>query len=255
MIPIDKELIKQRFAKSITSYNKHAQAQQQIAKTLAKMIANNTKGIFTNVLEIGAGTGFLTNELLTTFEIQNIVCNDMVKQYKDILQEKVKNKNTEFRFIACDLENTDNFANNYDLITSASTLQWIVDLDKLFAQLSKKINKQGTFAFSTFGKQNLIEFREILSQGLYYPNLEILLDIVKKYFKVCDFYEEQIVLYFENPIDVLKHIKYTGVNSLIRSKLTKQKLSSFNTEYTNKYSTSQGVKLTYNPIYIIAKNI
>ncbi len=255
MVEIDKQLIKERFAKSIDTYNAHAISQKQIAETLIKYIQKHSEDKFNKVLELGAGTGFLTNELLNAFSINELECNDMVGEYKTILQEQANKHNTNFNFIECDLEQTNNFKNKYSLIASASALQWIVELDHLFKNLSDKIESNGMLAFSTFGKKNLIEFRSILSQGLFYPNLQMLKDTVGKYFTVCHYYEEEIIMHFKTPTDVLKHIKYTGVNSLIRSTMTRKKLNAFSDEYTQKYTSEKGVRLTYNPIYIIAKKL
>lgn len=253
MIKIDKELIKQRFAKSIATYDDCAKAQKQIAEHLANKLKEHTNGIFQNVLELGAGTGFLTQQILQKTKIKKLTCNDMVEEYKELLEAMCKKTNTIFEFVPCDLERVENFKDTYDLMISSSALQWIVELESLFAKLSLKLNKQGVFAFSTFGKKNLIEFREILSQGLYYPDLDYLQSILKKDFTINHFAEEEIIMQFASPIEVLRHLKNTGVNSLIRGKLTKQKLNEFNQEYLRKYASSQGVRLTYHPIYIIAK--
>lgn len=253
MIEIDKKLIKQRFAKSITTYSECAKAQKQIAEHLAQKIKEYTNGTFQNALELGAGTGFLTQQILQKISINKLTCNDMVEEYKELLQAECKKTNTSFDFIPCDLENTKNFTETYDLIASSSALQWIVELEQLFAQLHLKLKEQGIFAFSTFGKKNLIEFRKILRQGLYYPDLDFLLSILKKNFTIDYFAEQEIIMQFASPIEVLKHIKNTGVNSLIRTKLTKQKLNQFNTQYLQNYTSEKGVKLTYHPIYIIAK--
>ena len=52
-----KSLIKQRFSKSLKSYNKCAIVQKQMAHNLFDMIENNS---YNNILELGCGTGFVT---------------------------------------------------------------------------------------------------------------------------------------------------------------------------------------------------
>ena len=60
-----------------------------------------------------------------------------------------------------------------------------------------------------------------------------------------------IKIYFDNPVDIIKHFKLTGVNALKEVSLTKSRLKEFEEEYGKKYSQGDKVYLTYNPVYII----
>ncbi|MGB5686982.1 MAG: hypothetical protein WBM35_14320, partial [Candidatus Electrothrix sp.] len=51
----------------------------------------------------------------------------------------------------------------------------------------------------------------------------------------------------------LNHLRQTGVNSINRKPWTRQKLHSFCQEYTKRFHVDQAVRLTYNPMYFVAR--
>ena len=75
---------------------------------------------------------------------------------------------------------------------------------------------------------------------------------MKKY-NFIEYREEKSRLYFDNAIDVLKHLKYTGVNALSPFNLTKSKIKKFEEDYKRKYADNQKVYLTYNPVFVVIK--
>ena len=58
---------------------------------------------------------------------------------------------------------------------------------------------------------------------------------------------------FDTPLEVLKHMKQTGVNGLRKPFLGKEWFRSFEEKYYGLHATNNKVRLTYNPITIIAK--
>ena len=60
-------------------------------------------------------------------------------------------------------------------------------------------------------------------------------------------------LEFESPKEVLKHIKSTGVNCLNVKNFYKSGFLKFEKEYKKLFDEKSCVKLTYHPIYIVAK--
>ena len=52
-------------------------------------------------------------------------------------------------------------------------------------------------------------------------------------------------------IEILKHLKLTGVNAVKEMKLTKSKIESFEENYRKLHTKKDKVILTYNPVYII----
>ncbi|MCC8142791.1 MAG: hypothetical protein LUD02_09010 [Tannerellaceae bacterium] len=65
--------------------------------------------------------------------------------------------------------------------------------------------------------------------------------------------EEEIVLTFDDPYQVLQHLKYTGVTATGSGGWTRKTVQEFSTRYRKLFSTGNNqVKLTYRPLYLVA---
>ena len=156
-------------------------------------------------------------------------------------------------FILGDIEQVNLSKKEYifDLIISNATFQWINDLNNLFKNLYMNLEKEGYFCFTTFGKENFIELKRVANISLKYYSLENLSYILSSNnFEILHIEEDMNKLFFENPYQVLKHIKNTGVNSIKKAIWTKNKLNNFINTYQEFYTD---ISLTYHPIYIICK--
>ncbi len=247
---MNKALIKKRFADSKTTYNKHAVAQQQISMHLAQLIKAQPQSHFDSVLEVGCGTGGYTRILLSTITSNRYVLNDLCNH---IHLEAIENSPKTFEFIEGDAETVD-LGNEYDLITSASTVQWFVHPDAFVGKCHAMLKSDGLLLINTFGPENLIEIKQTTGSSLTYYTTDAIKQWFEPYFEHVQVVEEKIQLHFDTPRDVLKHIKLTGVNALSSSsqRWSKQHLENFTTTYSNLFATDQGVALTYHPIYIVA---
>ena len=146
-----------------------------------------------------------------------------------------------------------NYPKNIDLIISSSTIQWFNHITTFFENSYNSLNKEGILAISTFSKNNFIEINNILSIGLYYFSLNNLLQIAKeKGFKLLLGYNTYKKIFFSSPMQVLKHIRNTGVNALDNSIWNRKKIAFFEKEYLQ-YKTKEGFPLTYHPTILIFK--
>ena len=60
---IDKKLVEERFAKSVSTYDDHAVVQKQMANDLVKLLVESDLQGKNSLFEYGCGTGFLTKRL------------------------------------------------------------------------------------------------------------------------------------------------------------------------------------------------
>ena len=72
---INKELIKKRFSKCITTYDENAKIQKRMAEKLFSLLERND---FDKILEIGCGTGLLTKIAVEKLNFRTYTANDMV---------------------------------------------------------------------------------------------------------------------------------------------------------------------------------
>jgi malonyl-CoA O-methyltransferase len=100
---------------------------------------------------------------------------------------------------------------NYDLVCSSSSFQWIDDLDGLLKNISQHSEE---LIFSIYVDGNLKEIKEHFKISLNYMRFAEILKILKKYFIVQEAEEEEITLNFNSPLNVLRHLKYTGVTGI-----------------------------------------
>ena len=93
-------------------------------------------------------------------------------------------------------------------------------------------------------------------QGLNYISLEFLKrQLEQQNFEVLFIEQEVKQIYFDHPKSVLQHLKATGVTATAKShRWTKQSLQQFYSDYQQFYD-EQGFRLTYHPIYVIARRI
>ena len=75
---IDKEIVRKRFGKNWLSYNQHASVQREICQKLAGFLATNELTDFDSLLEVGCGSGLLTNEILKIAKLREYYANDLV---------------------------------------------------------------------------------------------------------------------------------------------------------------------------------
>ncbi|MEB3753944.1 malonyl-ACP O-methyltransferase BioC [Acinetobacter sp. MD2(2019)] len=250
---IDKSKVQQRFARAKYSYTEQAIAQQQICQHLSALIQQYCPTPLKKVFEIGCGSGNLTHLLLPQLQIEQYIVNDL---YPAVMEFFKHDANVDF--CLGDAE-TIVYPKQLTAIVSSSALQWMQDLNHVFAKIHQALHSQGWFCFSIFGPENLKEIKALTGQGLSYHSAEQITTLLQQQgFEVLHTEQHSIQLMFSHPLRVLKHLKATGVTASSHHFVwTKQRLKQFDQDYAQfSQINDQGVSyypLTYHPIYIIAR--
>lgn len=233
---IDKALVKKRFSRNLKTYKDNSVVQCKMADRLVGMIRFQPK----KILELGCGSGLLTEKLVREFSAKDYCAIDIVEECRNYIGKI----SPDIRFYHSDIE-TYEFQEKYDLIISNAVFQWIDNLPKFIEKLKNCLTPKGVLLFSTFGTDNLFEISKLTGAGLKYKTVQELNSLLKPQ----EIFEDRIELEFDTPKDVLKHLKYTGVNAISNNHWTKSDLK----EFENGYKTlcPKGIKLTYNPIYVM----
>lgn len=244
-MPQDNKHIKKQFEKSMKDYDKNAVVQNLMAFKMVIELAKICPK-FQNVLELGAGTGLLTKSFVKEIKFENFYANDLVEKSKMYIQKIVPQVNFLYGS-ALKIKP----AKKMDLIISNAMFKWFDNLDKALDIIKLFMAKDGILAFSTFAPSNFKEITDITGLTLRYKSKEEVVEILQnRGFEVLyceDFYEE---ISFKNPLELLAHMKNTGVNSLSEQTWTVKKVKEFCDKFSKKYPK---VKLTYSPIIIIAR--
>ena len=247
---INKALVAQRFAKAGQSYVEHAVVQKQISAQLFKYLKVYCPQNLASVLEIGCGSGNLTHLFHSYFQVDQLFLNDL---YEDVDQHFSTIEN--IAWLIGDIEQL-HLPQSLDAVISSSALQWMTDLPTLLHRIHDALKPNAYFGFSTFGSDNLTEIKHLTGQGLNYYSSEVLKQKLEESgFEIVFIEEEQKHLYFDHPKSVLQHLKATGVTATAKShRWTKQSLQQFYSDY-QQFHDEQGFRLTYHPIYVIARRI
>ena len=247
---MDKELIRQRFARAVNTYSREATAQQRIAQRLAEMVHCHVPDAWHRcVWEVGCGTGLFTLAYLrmhTPGEMWlNDICPEMEARLASVLSERV-------HFAAADAEQAP-APQGVTLIVTCSALQWFDAPMDFMRRCREALLPRGYMAIATFGRDNLREIRTLTGTALEYRTVgEWRHDLTDVGYRVLRVVDERIQVRLPSPVDVLRHLRQTGVSGIRRQAWTKERLTAFSREYTRRFGTADGqVELTYHPIYLI----
>ena len=247
-----KELIKRRFTKSLSTYHQKAMVQRRIAKRLGEMALDYLPVKMDKVLEIGYGTGFLTEEILTRFDVKHLHLNDLVEHIPVNLKQLLAKKDdaTSVEFLIGDAEKMV-FPCEMDGIMSSSTVQWLEDKSSFIRNAHATLKHGGMLIFNTFGPNNLAEVRELTGQGLHYPSVSEWKEWMEMYFTDVKITNETIVTTFDSPRDLLRHLRSTGVTATTPEfRWTKSTFMDFQEKYYERYLEKGKVSLTWDVIYV-----
>lgn len=247
---MDKELSRSRFSKALDTYHESAKVQKKIAHKMIQLIAQHTALEHTFLLEIGCGTGLFSRLLSTSIRYENWILNDLCPQMKQKVGDLL---NENQRFLCGDAE-TEALPKGLDLIASSSTIQWFKDLDAFFKKCHDSLNDEGYLAFVSFGTENMKEIKFLTGTSLHcYSKSQLEEKLRDSGFEIVHSQEEILPLFFEMPLQVLHHLKNTGVTRISNYLWTKGKLQEYTKDYVALFGNEGQVPLTYHPLYIVAK--
>lgn len=212
---MDKAIVARNFSRCAHLYDKYAYIQRSLARELEKELP---KERYSNILEIGCGTGIFTKLLKERFGRASIVSVDIAGKMIDVAREKFKD--TGINFSARDAEDM-TLDREYDLITSNAAIQWFRDPETAVRKYKSAIKRGGAFIFSVFGPMTFRELdaamslagvatgRSVASRG--FLTKEEIAGILAKNFRKSAVRRAIITEEYPSLARLLETIKYTGV--------------------------------------------
>jgi malonyl-CoA O-methyltransferase len=158
------------------NYHQQASVQERVAQQLALLVAEFDLPEKPRILEIGCGTGFLSQHLIKQWPHANLLLTDispgMLERCQTQLGE-IDRKRVDFARM--DGESI-SLEGEFDLIISSLAFQWFNDPMGNLEKLALKLASGGRLAFMTLGDGSFHEWRKLCEQskipcGLHqYPN-------------------------------------------------------------------------------------
>lgn len=247
----DKSEIKCRFRRSVDSYEENAYAQKSIVKRLVELVTGYPRLPRERILEIGCGTGLLTEQIRQMWPDAELMINDLVEEM--CAKTAARCQLPADCCLAGDIERTE-LPGSFDLILSASTFQWLATPEETFARLARHLRPGGWLIFSSFGEENFKELKAVTGSGLTYHSLKEMEQMLAPHFDRIYMEESRQILQFDDPVDILRHVKKTGVNANTSSgHWTRGRLEEFRQSYACRFLKDGQCPLTYHPIYFVGR--
>ncbi|NRB19055.1 MAG: methyltransferase domain-containing protein [Rhodobacteraceae bacterium] len=252
---LNQNRVRQSFRRGLASYHQHARAQAEIAAALVQALRQQgAPEWFDNVLEFGCGTGHLTRPLLQSFDIHHLTLNDLVAEAAPGLGALTKDRADRTHFTFGPIE-TVPLPSELDLITSASTVQWISDMPALMARLSARLSPGGWLALSGFGSAQFHQLRDLGSSAAApsYVDAPDWPALLPRDMELLHVAQEPIEMLFDGAIDLLRHLRNTGVNAQAEQRWSRGRLTEFEDSYRSQFGHDGKLPLTYDPVWMIAR--
>lgn len=158
MKTIDKKFVRQSFNASAATYDRYAGLQQRMIDVPAAYVSEEVH-YARRVLDVGVGTGMLTEKLRYLFP-QSVVhgCDIADKMLQAARKRTCRFSPSPF-FCTADAESLPYREGVFDLVVSSFTYQWLSGFCRAAAEAKRVLRPGGWFVFSVFGKGTFKELR------------------------------------------------------------------------------------------------
>ncbi len=255
-----------RFSQATSTYISASPIQKKMADRLLFFFEQqqskyiNLPSVFQG-LEIGCGTGHLTELLLQSFlkdKVGKWVISDLSKPMLDFCQRRLGNQNANAEWLKMSAYEIED---NYNLIVSNAVVQWL-DLEKHLKVVFNSLEEQGLYLFSGFGQQHFEELYTLVPDltskkmawkgGISQSEVKEL--SISLGFSFLGWWSEVYSVNYTSFWSFIQQIrKFGGSGNLSSTKMTITKLRKLEHDYQTNYATDAGVRVTWNPCYLLIK--
>lgn len=231
-------LVDKNFSRTPQYYHNQAECQSYVSSVLADIIEDSVSEP-KRILEIGAGTGFLTGKILSSYPDAKFDITDlslkMIEYNRSQTAPLCKELKIDANFLQQDVTQI-SLENKYDLIVSSLAFQWLDDLSMVVENLKQLLTANGQIIFSTLTKETFSSAKKIFdSVGVTFPEPKLLtsqniynilnttatvdsdsgdIQALSNSAEFADaIYEEVFVENYDSMLDFLRHIQGTGAGN------------------------------------------
>ena len=198
------------FNNHAADYDQYAHIQRRIANTLIQETPKETAP--KHILEIGAGTAYISQQLMGIFPNSEFYICDPAPQMIEVAKEKLGRK---AQYQICELPDNDQ---DFDLIITSMAIQWVPDWNLWMKKVAKLAKPNATLliATPTMGTLSFLpkafKAAAMNYKGLNYRDAKSLKHSAEQHFSKVNKFTLPFSESFESSIDFFKKIHRIGAN-------------------------------------------
>ena len=213
-IPIkNKKNIQRSFNKAVNTYDEYCHLQKKTGEKLLHLLStHHNKKQKLRLIDLGCGTGIITEKLKSLFQDQELHAIDIADQLLLIAKKRLANeKNKKIKIYEADFDHLPH-ACLFDIAFSNMALHWSMDLKKTLENINTFLTQKGVLAFSiplsgTLPELNNDFARQALPDSGWIETL-----LTDGGYDIFTHQVEKIILPFHDTESALKTIKNSGAN-------------------------------------------
>lgn len=205
----EKEKIRLHFNRAEAGYDEHCHLQVQVGKHLIKH-TQPIQPCAAHILDVGCGTGIITNLLTQSFQAQQVSALDIAERLLAVAKKRAHHN---IHLYQADFDDIKAYPNLYDLIISNMVLQWSMDLTTTLRTIKSALQPStGLLAFSIPVLGTLSELQKNYSLNNLPTMQSIREKLAETGYSLIFQQQEQIILTFNDTLSALRSIKHIGAN-------------------------------------------
>lgn len=250
--------IAQKFGSAATYYDRHADLQKQVADRLVASL-EPWRGIIPPgpIIELGCGTGFVTEGLADLYSDREIQITDLSEEMVGFCRRKFGDWE-HLKFAVQDAEQPLFKEPHYSMTVSNFVAQWFKDPALTFGKWLEATKPGGLLLASFPGNESFPEWRKhcrdlgLPFTGNPLPDTEEMVIKMSAGPAQVDYYEDTIIQTFDSAIDFFKRLKRIGASAQKDGRsLSPRELSMLINHWDS--STEGKVKVSYHIIFLAVK--
>jgi malonyl-CoA O-methyltransferase len=244
--------IKECFNKAARTYDNYSSVQRKAGQTLIN-IGGIDQMYFPNAIDLGCGTGHVTEELIRRIRYHHFQAVDLSDQLLLVARERLTPYKIQIH--EADFDNLNLKHESLDLIFSNMTLQWSLDLEKTLKGIFQKM-AQGSLCLFSLPLGDTFQELQSHSKNQFYKTEDIHQILRNTGYTLIKSETQIYTETFNTQFQALKAIKAVGANYIFfRTNKSLSFATGIERPSANSINSSEQFPLTYQIGFFKAKKV